>query len=313
VCRCERVSADTLRALVRERLPRSRTRSRCSPAPGSVLCGAHTCGPLHATASSAKRASQRRDHRRAAPSGRCSSRCSLGALAGATHEVPDEAESPLRRDRRRGRQHRDAGRSRPRRGRRARARARREATASARARTKRPSAGCARRHSDPSKIRLCRRSLEVFSTWREVRGDDIEWSTGGYVFPVYRPEDEDTPLRSLLAVAAGAGARHPVARRRGPADGRPGPGRDGLRGGTISPEDGHCSPLLALHAMFEHARRSRRRVPLRRARAGPARSTGPRDGVRTDRADYHALGGQLRRRLGGRSRRSAPRSAARSP
>jgi sarcosine oxidase subunit beta len=33
--------------------------------------------------------------------------------------------------------------------------------------------------SDAAKIRLCLHSLEVFSTWKERYGDDIEWVKGG--------------------------------------------------------------------------------------------------------------------------------------
>jgi sarcosine oxidase subunit beta len=142
-------------------------------------------------------------------------------------------------------------------------------------------------HSDPTKIRLCRRSLEVFSTWREVRGDDIEWSTGGYVFPVYRPEDEDT-LRSLLATQRAQGLPIQWLDAAGLLAVVPDLAREGLRGGTHSPEDGHCSPLLALHAMFEHARRSGAELhfdePVRALLGEGDRVTG----VRTDRADYHA-------------------------
>jgi len=54
-------------------------------------------------------------------------------------------------------------------------------------------------HSDPAKIRLCLRSIEIFSTWKEIYGDDIEWSQSGYSFVAYRPQEEKT-LKELLAV-----------------------------------------------------------------------------------------------------------------
>jgi len=41
-------------------------------------------------------------------------------------------------------------------------------------------------HSSPGKILTSLRSLEIFSTWKERFGDDIEWLKGGYLFPVYR-------------------------------------------------------------------------------------------------------------------------------
>lgn len=108
--------------------------------------------------------------------------------------------------------------------------------------------------SDPAKVAVCRRSLEIFAGWRDLRGDDIEWSQGGYVFVAYREQEERTlrdlsatqrglgldvrwlPPEELLAVAPDLEARD-------------------LRGGTYSPGDGHLSPLLALHAFYQHARR----------------------------------------------------------
>ena len=52
-------------------------------------------------------------------------------------------------------------------------------------------------HSEPAKILTCRRSLEIFSTWQTLHGDNIEWLKGGYVFPLYRPGDEEM-LQGLL-------------------------------------------------------------------------------------------------------------------
>jgi sarcosine oxidase, subunit beta len=110
-------------------------------------------------------------------------------------------------------------------------------------------------HSDAAKIRLCRRSLEVFSTWHEVEGDDIEWSTGGYVFVSYR-EEEELALRALLDVQhahgldiAWLGAEALLALV-------PALASEGLRGGTYAPGDGHCSTLLAGQAMADAARRA---------------------------------------------------------
>src|SRR5512137_253636 len=54
-------------------------------------------------------------------------------------------------------------------------------------------------HSDPAKIRLCLRSIEIFSTWKERYGDDIEWYKGGYLFVAYR-EREEKILKDLLAI-----------------------------------------------------------------------------------------------------------------
>jgi len=59
-------------------------------------------------------------------------------------------------------------------------------------------------HSDPAKIIACHRSLEIFSSWEERCGDNIEWIQGGYVFPVYRPEEE-TLLKSYLPIQKNTG------------------------------------------------------------------------------------------------------------
>ncbi len=45
-------------------------------------------------------------------------------------------------------------------------------------------------HSDPAKIKLCLRSIEIFSGWKEETGDDIEWFQGGYCFVAYREREE---------------------------------------------------------------------------------------------------------------------------
>ena len=46
-------------------------------------------------------------------------------------------------------------------------------------------------HSDPPKIFTCLRSIDIFSTWKAVYGDDIDWLQGGYTFPVYRRKEAE--------------------------------------------------------------------------------------------------------------------------
>ncbi len=109
-------------------------------------------------------------------------------------------------------------------------------------------------HSDPAKIRLCLRSLEILSTWEQVYGRSIEWTTGGYSFVAYR-ETEESVLRALLDVQHSYGLDiewydHDDLMRIVP-DLQP----EGLIGGTFSPGDGHCSTLLAGHEMYSEARR----------------------------------------------------------
>src|SRR5512142_3479674 len=54
---------------------------------------------------------------------------------------------------------------------------------------KRAIGGIRATHSDPAKIRLCLRSIEIFKTWKEIYGDEIEWCQGGHCFVAYRPPE----------------------------------------------------------------------------------------------------------------------------
>lgn len=110
-------------------------------------------------------------------------------------------------------------------------------------------------HSDPAKIKLCRRSLEIFSTWKETHGQDIEWTTGGYTFVAYAKREADT-LKNLLAVQHHYGLHIDWLGANALCELVPSLNPDGLLGGTFSPEDGHCSTLLAGHAFYEMAKRA---------------------------------------------------------
>ena len=46
-------------------------------------------------------------------------------------------------------------------------------------------------HSDKGKILTCQRSIDIFSTWEEIHGDDIGWIQNGYSFPAYTNEDAE--------------------------------------------------------------------------------------------------------------------------
>jgi len=109
-------------------------------------------------------------------------------------------------------------------------------------------------HSDPAKIQMCIESLDVFSGWKQRTGVDVGWKQGGYCFPVFR-EKEETLLQGLLQKQKKAGLNIDW---HGPGDIKravPGINPDGLRGGTLSPEDGQVSPLLAIEALEDEARR----------------------------------------------------------
>jgi sarcosine oxidase subunit beta len=107
-------------------------------------------------------------------------------------------------------------------------------------------------HSDPAKVRLCLRSLEIFSGWQDRYGDDIEWHKGGYLFVAYREKEEQT-LKNLLAVQHTLGLNIHWLDRDDMLEVVPDLNPDGLIGGTYSPDDGNLSPLLVSHAFYRHA------------------------------------------------------------
>jgi sarcosine oxidase, subunit beta len=107
-------------------------------------------------------------------------------------------------------------------------------------------------HSDPAKIRLSLRSIEIFSSWKEAYGEDIEWFQGGYCFVAYR-DVEERSLKALLEKQKSLGLNIDWLEKEDLLDRVPDLNAEGLLGGTFSPEDGSASPLLAMHAIYDHA------------------------------------------------------------
>ena len=117
---------------------------------------------------------------------------------------------------------------------------------------KRAIGGIRATHSDPAKIQLCLRSLEVFSTWKQTYGDDIEWDKCGYLFVAYQDREEKV-LKDLLVTQKSFNLYidwyNAEDLRRIVPDLNP----NGLMGGTFSPDDGSASSLLACHAFYTQA------------------------------------------------------------
>lgn len=108
-------------------------------------------------------------------------------------------------------------------------------------------------HSDPAKIKLGLRSLEIFSTWHERYGEDIEWHQGGYSFVAYR-EREEQILKDLLQIQKSYGLNIDWLDRKSIQELVPGINPANLLGGTYSPGDGYCSNLRAVHAFYVRAK-----------------------------------------------------------
>lgn len=142
-------------------------------------------------------------------------------------------------------------------------------------------------HSDPAKIRLCLRSIEIISTWKERYGDEIEWYKGGYSFVAYR-EREEKILKELLATQQAYGLNIRWLDKEDLLEVIPDLNPEGLIGGTFSPDDGHASPLLAIHAFYRHARGQGAEFRFSENVCGLLIRGGRVCGVRTDRAEYGA-------------------------
>jgi sarcosine oxidase subunit beta len=140
-------------------------------------------------------------------------------------------------------------------------------------------------HSAPSKIRLCLESIETFSSWREMYGDDIHWYQGGYTFVAYR-EREERVLKDLLAVQRAHGLDIDWLDRDDFLEVIPGLNPEGLIGGTYSPGDGSASPLLTGHAFYARARERGAEFRFRERVTGIIRRHGRVVGVRTDKGGY---------------------------
>jgi sarcosine oxidase subunit beta len=140
-------------------------------------------------------------------------------------------------------------------------------------------------HSDPAKILICRRSLEIFSTWRPLHGDNIEWLKGGYVFPVFRPEDEKM-LKGLLPIQNKAGLSIDFVAPQIIRELIPGINAQGLRGGTVSPDDGSISPLLAVNAFYRRALKLGAEFHFKEQVTAIRCQKGKVIGIATDKAQY---------------------------
>lgn len=107
-------------------------------------------------------------------------------------------------------------------------------------------------HSQKGKILIGKRSIEIFSTWEERYGDDIEWIEGGYFFVAY-DEAREQLLKNTLQFQRRYGLNINYIDSKKVEELIPGINDNGLLGGTFSPEDGNASPLLAINAFYRQA------------------------------------------------------------
>jgi len=142
-------------------------------------------------------------------------------------------------------------------------------------------------HSDPAKIRICLRSLEIFGTWDDRTGESLEWRKGGYAFVAYA-EREEKILKELLIAQKKHGLNIDWLDKKELLDIIPDLKPEDLIGGTFSPDDGHASPLLSAHAFYTHAKRAGAEFHFRESATGLIIEGGRVRGIRTDQAEYGA-------------------------
>lgn len=142
-------------------------------------------------------------------------------------------------------------------------------------------------HSDPIKIRISLRSIEIFSTWKERYGDEIGWYKGGYSFVAYREQEEEI-LKELLEIQHSYGLSIDWLDKDALLEVIPDLNPNGLIGGTFSPEDGNASPLLAIHAIYNHAKRLGAEFHFNETVTNVVVEGGRVRGVKTDKAEYGA-------------------------
>jgi sarcosine oxidase subunit beta len=142
-------------------------------------------------------------------------------------------------------------------------------------------------HSDPAKVRLCLRGIEIFKTWKETYGDDIEWVQGGYCFVAYRDQEEKA-LKEVAIKQRGLGLNIDWLERDALLEAVPDLNPVDLRGGTLSPEDGNASPLLATHAFYAQAQKRGAHFHFNENVTEIITQSGKVIAVRTDRGFYGA-------------------------
>lgn len=118
--------------------------------------------------------------------------------------------------------------------------------------SKRAIGGIRATHSDPAKIQLCMRSLQIFSQWEAEYGDQIDWVKGGYTFVAYR-EQEAKALQALVLKQQSLGLNISWLDKNQLLEVVPDLNAADLLGGTYSPDDGSASPLLATHSFYKQA------------------------------------------------------------
>lgn len=152
---------------------------------------------------------------------------------------------------------------------------------------KRAIGGIRATHSDRAKIKICQKSIEIFSHWKEETGDELEWKANGYSFPAYTEALENTFKKVLVTQKSfglninwlSADEYRALVPHINP---------EGLRGGTYSPDDGSASPLLTANSFFFKAKERGAEFHFRERVEEIITKNGKVVSVKTDKDEYGA-------------------------
>ena len=104
-------------------------------------------------------------------------------------------------------------------------------------------------HSDPAKIQIGQKSLDIVRRMEPEFGFDVDWVQGGYMFPVY-DHDTEIKLRNLLEYQKHFHLNIDWIPAKEVEELTPGINTKHLLGATYSPEDGSASPLRLIDAFY---------------------------------------------------------------
>jgi len=108
-------------------------------------------------------------------------------------------------------------------------------------------------HSDPAKIKICQISIDLLKRMNTEHGKEVDWISGGYLFPVYDEKTEKS-LKRLLIKQKEFNLNINWIDADETDNLVPGINKNNLIGSTFSPEDGSASPLKVAGAYLSLAK-----------------------------------------------------------
>jgi sarcosine oxidase subunit beta len=108
-------------------------------------------------------------------------------------------------------------------------------------------------HSDPAKIKICQISINLLKRMKDEHGKEVDWISGGYLFPVYDEKTEKS-LKKLLVKQKEFNLNINWIDAKETDELVPGINKENLIGSTFSPEDGSASPLKVTGAYLSLAK-----------------------------------------------------------